>query len=43
MKEKTFILNLTPELHTQLKISAAEKKITMADLIREAIKNYLGK
>jgi len=43
MNNKTILINKFPaELHKRLKIRAAENQTSMADLIVEAIKKYLG-
>ena len=40
--EKTIMIKLSEELHTKLKIIAAEQKVSMNSLIIELIENLLN-
>lgn len=43
MKKKVFNLQLSEELHNQLKIAAATNQITIKQLLVTLINDYLGK
>lgn len=42
MTDKTTIRNLNPDLYTQARIAAIEHNCTVADIINDALNEWLG-